>query len=141
MGGGCLKDWNITLSKGSTFDKETKTLCCGNETVNWAIVSQKIDIEQLIGKEITLSIKHECISNSLFNIAIRGRIKNNGGWKYLALKRFSTLAENTETLSITIDESFKEYEFVDVAFYVNTPNHSVKILESKLEIGTKSSLF
>ena len=137
---GDLKDWTVSLSKGSVFNKETKTLTCGNETANWAIVSQKINIEPLINKNITVSIKHRCIENSLFNIAIRGKILN-GSWKYFAMKQYSTLCENIETLSVFVDESFKDYEFVDVAFYVNTPNASVQIIETKLEEGTKSSLF
>lgn len=138
---GLVSGWKVSCSKKSIYDAKEKMLKCGKENNNWAILSQKIDKERIIGKTITFSIEFMTEGVSVLNFALELNDSINGK-TYLFNKQISSYGER-KIYSTTIDIPIKvntldEFRFL---FYTNKPLQQAIVYKVKAEENTISSLF
>jgi len=136
-----LSKWTVSCSKQSCFNNEN-TLICDDENGQtcWAILSQKISPELLANQQITISVKYQTYGNSLLNACIRTK-DDAGKYSYLIFNQYAS--DNSTTVSFTtgVLPEISKLNDASLLIYLNRSKEKAKILEVKLEIGNKSTLF
>lgn len=134
-----LQGWEISLSQNSTFDIKEKILNTGESQNCWAILSQTIDKDKFLGKTLCFTVKYKTYGNSNLNITFRKYKSSN--IEYCSTKVVSSNFTTIDNIVYKIPDDTNDFDKIDVAVYLNSPNSKAELIEVKLEVGEFSSLF
>lgn len=138
------KVWKLAKSQGAIYSEIEKKLEIGKEEKDpYCILSQAVELDAYLGKELTLSLKYKTNDNtSLYLVLRKMEIKDDKKiFDYTYLKTLNSLGEILiSSLTFEVKEDIVNAEKLEVMVYVNKPNSTAFLYKIKLELGKNSSI-